>query len=91
MVTTELVNLRAAGTDPANPGAGKLVGQARLPVPSTRYPDDESWLAPLVSTGYGRIFRYASGSFAFGGLATPEYIETAVVEVEEVAQPASAP
>jgi hypothetical protein len=91
MITTELVNLRAVGTDAANPASGKLVGQARIPVPSTRYPDDEAWIAPLISTGYGRIFRYASGSFSFGGTATPEYIETVVIEVEEVPEPPTTP
>ena len=83
MSQTELVNLRAVGTDPANPTAGHLLGTATLPVPAQRTPDDEATIAPLISC-MGRLFQYATGSFSFGASAIPEYIE--VVPVTLVAK-----
>lgn len=81
-MSTEVVNLRAKGTDSANPTAGTLVGTATIAnLPDQRFPDDESWLAPVISHK-GRLFKYASGSFSFGGTATPEYVEVVPVEVE---------
>lgn len=82
MSTSEVVNLRANGTDSANPAGGTLIGTATLTnLPDERFPDDESWLAPLISCD-GRLFRFAKGSFAFGGVATPEYIEVTPVVAE---------
>jgi hypothetical protein len=73
-MATETVNLRAKGTDAANPTAGKLVGTATITVPDQRFPDDESWLAPLITCD-GRLFRYVKGSFAFGPAVSTEYVE----------------
>jgi hypothetical protein len=75
---TEVVNLRAMGTDASNPTAGKLVGTATIAVPDQRYPDDESLFAPLITCG-GRLFQFAKGSFAFGSSVTPEYVEVSPV------------
>ncbi len=80
-MTTETVNLRAKGANP--PASGKLLGTAELPVPDQRFPDDESWIAPLLSVDFGeaghKLFAYVSGSFAFGGMTTPEYQEVVPV------------
>ena len=74
----------------ARPGAAMMlaifamlvVGTATLEnLPSTRYPDDESYLAPLISC-QGRFFRFAKGSFAFGGTAIPEYVEVVPIVTE---------
>jgi hypothetical protein len=76
---TEVVNLRAMGTDASNPTAGKLVGTATITVPDQRYPNDESLFAPLIACD-GRLFRLASGSFGgYGPPVTPEYIEVSPV------------
>jgi hypothetical protein len=81
MSATETVNLRAPGGNP--PASAKLIGTAELPVPAQRYPDDESFLAPLISVDFGeggiKLFQYVSGSFSFGGMATPEYQEVVPV------------
>ena len=77
----ETVNLRAAEGNP--PASARLLGTAELPVPDQRFPDDESWIAPLLSVDFGeggrKYFRYVSGSFMFGGVATPEYQEVVPV------------
>lgn len=82
------MNLRAAGTDPANPTAGKLVGTAEIEVPDQGFPDDEAWVAPLISVDCGeaghRLFRFARGNFGFGPPMTPEYVETRPVMVKAV-------
>jgi hypothetical protein len=79
-MATEMVNLRASGTDSSNAAAGKLVGTATIEVPDQRFPNDESWIAPLISCE-GRLFRLASSSFAgYGAAVTPEYIEVAPVK-----------
>ena len=81
-MTTEIVNLRAAGTDVANPVSGTLIGTALLEdLPDERFPDDEAQLAPILSW-QGRFFRYARGTFAFGGSQLAEYIEVEPVPVE---------
>ncbi len=81
-MSSEVVNLRAKGTDSANPTAGALLGTATLEnLPDQRYPDDESWLAPVISCN-GRLFKFAKGSFAFGGMATPEYVEVVPIVCE---------
>jgi hypothetical protein len=84
-MANEIVNLRANGTDKANPTAGTLVGTAEIPekwISGQRYPNDEEFLVPLLSVD-GRLFRYAHGSFGgFGPDITPEYIEVAPIAAE---------
>ncbi len=80
-MTTETVNLRARANPPSS---GKLLGTAELPVPAQRYPDDESFLAPLISVDFGeggiKFFQYADGSsFGYGSLPMPEYQEVVPV------------
>lgn len=70
---TETINLRAKdGT----------LATAQLPVPDERFPDDESWIAPIVSCN-GKFFAFTKGSFAFGGSVTPEYVEVMPVKVSQ--------
>lgn len=77
MSTTEIVNLRAEGTDPSDPGSGQLVGTATLTMPDDRYPDDEPKLlaTELDRYTYLRLFRFVRGTFSYGGKVTAEYVE----------------
>jgi hypothetical protein len=68
----QAVNLRAVGTDPANPTAGTLVGTADI--------EDRRVTPTLLTTAYDdksqlRLFVLAPQSF-FGEAPTLEYIET---------------
>lgn len=78
------VNLRAVGTDPANPTAGKLVGSFLLL--------DADTVPPLIRTPInvnphsdtqakrGRLFRFAPVSF-FGPQPPLEYVEVEPVDI----------
>lgn len=88
-MSQDIANLRAAGTDAANPGAGALVGTATIPdLPDTRYPGDLSWLAPVISIApefpsrgeETRFFRFCS-SFGYGPEGNAEYVEVVPVPV----------
>jgi hypothetical protein len=85
--TTDIANLRAVGTDVADPGAGALVGRATIPsLPDERYPGDLAWLAPVISVApefptrgeETRLFRYCS-SFGYGPQGNAEFVEVVPV------------
>ena len=68
----QTVNLRAVGTDPANPTAGTLVGTADI--------EDRRVTPTLLTTAYDdksqlRLFVLASQAF-YGDAPTLEYIES---------------
>lgn len=74
-----IANLRATGTDPANPTAGELLGTLVLP-------EDTDTQAPpvLVSIGTAELIRfaiYAPQLTGFGPVSTLEYIEALPVAV----------
>ena len=78
----EIVNLRAVGTDTANPRSGTLVGQATL---LDGRVSDTTTVLTTWSANPGRmtprLFVLAQGTFAFGGSVTAEYIEVVPIEV----------
>jgi hypothetical protein len=91
----QVVNLRAASTDPANATAGTLVGTAKLPPPYfindpnfPRFPDDEPPLIQVWMEKLGPapvLFSYVKGStFSFGSNPTAEYIEVKPIQVADV-------
>ena len=78
----EIVNIRAVGTDMANPRSGTLIGQATLPDGRV---SDTTTVLTTWSVNLGRVtprlFVLAQGTFAFGGTITTEYIEVVPIEV----------
>jgi hypothetical protein len=83
-MSKEIVNLRAQGTDTANPTGGTLVGTAEIEVSG---PNREPQLLIATADGWPdtRLFVFVKGTFAYGGTVPAEYVEvrpTAVHVVE---------
>jgi hypothetical protein len=74
-----IVNLRAAGTDTANPTAGTLVGTAEV--------DGEPQVLSARTADYARprIFVFVQGTFAFGGSVPAEYVEVVPTAIDIMA------